>query len=153
MGLIAICDYVWLLSDPVRWLLSVIGYALTAWSLWWFGLRPIGDGSASSKSHDRSNRPILDCEKTCCRQSNYQIRKRPMVPASLRRWLQESVASRTAGIEVSRLAASWTDSALAAGWTDRRHGLHRVVDGAKDPVRSTNRTERCCLVFRSSGPP
>ncbi len=39
---VAICDYVWLLSDGPRWLLSLCGYAATFAAMWWSGLRHFG---------------------------------------------------------------------------------------------------------------
>ncbi len=39
MIVVAVCDYLWLLSDGVRWLLSLAGYAVTMGAMWWFGLR------------------------------------------------------------------------------------------------------------------
>ena len=102
MGLIAICDYLWLLSDPVRWMLSVVGYATTAWAMWWFGLRPIGEGNARriarqiESTDPRLREDLLSAVELSDPQSSNGS-------ASLRHWLQKSVASRTAGLEVSRL--------------------------------------------------
>ena len=45
MGLIAVCDYLWLMSDATRWLLSGAGYLVTALAGWWFGIRLMGDGN------------------------------------------------------------------------------------------------------------
>lgn len=39
MSLVALCDYLWLLSDPIRFGLSGVAYAITAISLWALGLR------------------------------------------------------------------------------------------------------------------
>ncbi|WP_419193991.1 hypothetical protein [Novipirellula herctigrandis] len=39
---VALCDYLWILSDPVRWGLSAVAYGITASVLWYFGLRYLG---------------------------------------------------------------------------------------------------------------
>ena len=43
MLLIALCDYVWLLSDAMRWTLSMIGYGVTLAAVWYFGFRDFGN--------------------------------------------------------------------------------------------------------------
>ncbi|MGB7324190.1 MAG: hypothetical protein WBD31_04925 [Rubripirellula sp.] len=39
---IAVCDYVWILSDGVRWMLSLVGYGVVGASAWRYGLRHLG---------------------------------------------------------------------------------------------------------------
>ncbi len=102
MVLIALCDYLWLLSDPVRWLLSGLGYALTAWALWWYGLHPMGEGNARriarqiESTDPRLREDLLSAVELADPESANGS-------PGFRRWLQESVASRTSGLEVSRL--------------------------------------------------
>ena len=45
MMLITVIDYLWLLSDSVRWGISVVGYALTFTAAWFFGLRDLRNNS------------------------------------------------------------------------------------------------------------
>lgn len=44
MAIIALCDHLWLLSEPVRWALSACGYAISLLAMWRFGV-----GAASSR--------------------------------------------------------------------------------------------------------
>jgi hypothetical protein len=43
MLLIALCDYLWFLSDSVRWLMSLTGYVLAAAVMWRQGLGQLGE--------------------------------------------------------------------------------------------------------------
>ncbi len=43
MLLVAFCDYLFLMSDSVRWILSLAGYLASFAAAWWFGLRLIKD--------------------------------------------------------------------------------------------------------------
>ena len=46
MLLVAICDYLFLLPDAVRWSLSFAGYLVAFSACWWFGIRLIRDRDA-----------------------------------------------------------------------------------------------------------
>ncbi|MGI9474511.1 MAG: hypothetical protein ACR2NZ_23440, partial [Rubripirellula sp.] len=48
MGMVALADYLWLLSDSVRWAFSLVGYGITLGAIWYFGLRWIGQPDARS---------------------------------------------------------------------------------------------------------
>ncbi len=39
MLVVGFCDYQWFLSEPMRWTLSLVGYASAALAGWWYGLR------------------------------------------------------------------------------------------------------------------
>ncbi len=39
MFIIMLCDYLWFLPEPVRFSLSLCGYAVTGLAAWWYGLR------------------------------------------------------------------------------------------------------------------
>jgi hypothetical protein len=43
MVVVAACDYLWLMSDSVRWLLSLAAYAVIGFAMWWFGIRHFGN--------------------------------------------------------------------------------------------------------------
>ena len=102
MSVVAICDYVWLLGDPLRWLLSGFGYAATAATIWWYGVRPIGKGNAKTvarqieSTDSRLRDDLLSAvELADPRTANGSPR--------LRTWLQRNVADRTSGLEISQL--------------------------------------------------
>lgn len=102
MLLIAACDFVWLLSDPVRWALSACGYAVTLAAAWWFGLRHIGQHDPKQLARQlesvdpRLREDLLSAvELADPDQANGS--------ESFRQRLQHSIARRTVMIDVARL--------------------------------------------------
>ncbi|MFK8115187.1 MAG: hypothetical protein AB8B91_23495 [Rubripirellula sp.] len=102
MTLVAGCDYLWLLSDGVRWFLSVSAYAATAGAMWWFGGRHFGSGDA----RDVARR--LETADPGLREdllSAVELADPRVANGSegFRGWLQQRVGRRTAKINVGRL--------------------------------------------------
>lgn len=102
MSLVALCDFLWLLSDPVRWLFSGIGYALTLYAVWWSGLRPMSDSGI--------RRVARQVEATDPRLREDLLAAVELADptsangsAGFRQWLQDSVGRRAAAVDVSRL--------------------------------------------------
>ncbi len=40
---VAACDYLLLITDGIRWTLSLIGYGIALGAAWWLGIRPLGN--------------------------------------------------------------------------------------------------------------
>lgn len=102
MFLVACCDYLWLLSDAVRWLLSMGGYALSFAAMWWFGLRHFGSGDPRSAARQ------LEATDPRMREdllSAVELADPRSVNGSegFRQWLQHRVARRAAALNIRRL--------------------------------------------------
>ena len=102
MLLVAIVDYLWLLSDSVRWALSAIAYATVAAVVWWFGVRRISNNDQRlaarriESAEPRFGDDLLSAvELSDPNDANGSL--------SFRARLQERVAKRISQIEIDNL--------------------------------------------------
>ena len=102
MMVVALCDYLWLLSDGVRWLLSLCGYAITFGAMWWFGLRHLGSDDPRQLARQletadpRLREDLLSAVELADPESANGSE-------GFREWLQRRVSSRTAMLDIRRL--------------------------------------------------
>ncbi len=102
MLLVALCDYLWFLSDSVRWMMSVVGYALVFAVMWWQGL-----GRVSESDPKRLARQLETAEPRLREYllSAVELADPQLVNGSegFRQRLQRRVAHRLAGIDIGRV--------------------------------------------------
>ncbi len=102
MILVAVCDYLWLLSDGLRWLLSLCGYAITFAAMWWLGLRHVGANDPRQLARQletadpRLREDLLSAVELADPESANGSE-------GFREWLQRRVSRRTATLDISRL--------------------------------------------------
>lgn len=102
MIVVAACDYLWLLSDGVRWLLSLVGYAITFAAMWWFGLGDLREEDPRSLARrlesvdPRLREDLLSAvELADPNDANGSV--------SFRDWLQNRVSRRTSLLNIRKL--------------------------------------------------
>ena len=102
MMLVAACDYFWVVSDPVRWLLSLLAYGVAAGAMWWFGIRRVGSGDPR-----RLARQLEAVDPTMREDLLAAVELADPSEANgsfgFRRRLQLSVAGRAKGIDIGQL--------------------------------------------------
>lgn len=117
MMLVALSDYLWLLSDGVRWLLSLSGYAITFAAMWWWGLRDlrVDDPCRLARQLETTDPRLREDLLSAVELAD---------PASangsegFRAWLQRRVSRRAAVLDVRRLlpvglVRRWLSTGLA----------------------------------------
>ncbi|MEM1067911.1 MAG: hypothetical protein AAGI63_03370 [Planctomycetota bacterium] len=102
MIVVAMCDYQWVLSEPLRWMLSIFAYGTTVAAMWWFGFRHLDRGDPRQiarqlESVDENMREDL--------LSAVELADPAEANGSpgFRHRLQRSVARRAIGTEIGRL--------------------------------------------------
>ena len=102
MLMVAICDYLWLLSDGMRWTLSLVGYCTTMIAVWHFGIREIGKPDPKlvarqlETADPRLREDLLSAVELADPNEANGSR-------SFRQQLQTNVAKHTAILEINRL--------------------------------------------------
>ena len=102
MLLIALCDYLWFLSDTVRWLMSLMGYVLAAAAIWFQGLGQLGESDPKRLARQlESAEPRLREDLL----SAVELADPELLNGSqgFRQRLQRRVGHRIAGIDISGL--------------------------------------------------
>ncbi len=102
MVLVAACDYLWLLSDGARWLLSLCGYAITLGAMWWFGLRLWGadDPRQLARQLESADPRLREDLLSAVELADPNAANGS---ESFREWLQRRVSRRTALLDIKRL--------------------------------------------------
>ncbi|TWU51904.1 hypothetical protein [Rubripirellula reticaptiva] len=102
VSVIAVCDYVWILSDGVRWTLSLIGYAVVGASAWRFGLRHLGqqDPRQIARQLESADPRLRDDLLSAVELADPNSANGS---ASFRERLQTSVGRRTSMVNVTKL--------------------------------------------------
>ncbi len=102
MTAVAVCDFTWLLSDVIRWSLSLGAYLVTGVSMWWFGLRQLGHEDPKQIARQlESADPRLREDLL----SAVELADPDLVNGSpsFRQRLQQSVAARAARLNIGGL--------------------------------------------------
>ncbi len=118
MLLLALCDYLWFLSDSVRWLMSLGGYAVTFIVMWWQGLGRLRRHDPKSLARQfESAEPRLREDLL----SAVELADPNLANGSegFREWLQRRVARRMAGIDIAQalpvgLLTRWLSTGMLA---------------------------------------
>lgn len=102
MILVAAADYLWLLSDGVRWMLSLLGYAVTLAAVWHLGLRHVGtyDPRQVARQLESADPRLREDLLSAVELADP---KDANGSESFRRQLQSSVGSRSSKLDVGRL--------------------------------------------------
>lgn len=102
MLVIALCDYLFFLSDSVRWLMSLVGYVSVVAAMWHQGLRHVSENDPKNLARKlESAAPKLREDLL----SAVELADPNLVNGSegFRQRLQRNVARRVSGIEIRRL--------------------------------------------------
>ncbi len=102
MALVALFDYLWVLGDPLRWIMSLFAYGATVGAMWWFGFRHLG------RRDPRRLARQLEAAAPSLREdllSAVELADPTDTNGSMgfRRTLQRSVARRTSGLDIGQL--------------------------------------------------
>ncbi len=102
MLIVAVCDYLWVLGDGVRFLLSLVGYVVTFAAMWVAGIRGLGAKDPESLAKQlQSTAPQLRDDVL----SAVELADPDQANGSqdFRQRLQDRVARRLAGLDVGNL--------------------------------------------------
>jgi hypothetical protein len=115
MLVVALCDHLWLLSDSLRWGLSLVAYTVTLVVVWWVGWR-----HADRNDVRRIARQIETADPRFKEQLLSTVELAKILSSRLMKWLMTTfISSPTTSPSMGRSKATWLSLARSSPSTGR----------------------------------